>query len=115
MSSRISTTELRVSVIVSNFNGAKYLPRLLETLLAQRGVRTQIIVVDRNSSDDSAKILAAASEVVVVRERPESGLATGYAIGAEHATEELLFFCNEDMWFDPDCLRLLAERIDLTR
>jgi GT2 family glycosyltransferase len=103
----------RVSAIISNFNGARYLPKLLETLRAQRGVEVEIIVVDRNSSDESASILANCQGVKVVQEPPESGLVTGYDVGAVHATTELLFFCNEDMWFDPDCLRRLAERIDL--
>jgi GT2 family glycosyltransferase len=102
-----------ISVVVSNFNGAKYLPRLLETLGSQRRVTTEIIIVDRNSTDGSVEILAAHADVRVVREPPESGLVTGYAVGAAHATSDLLFFCNEDMWFDPDCLRLLVERIDL--
>lgn len=109
------SNEPRVTVIVSNFNGATYLPKLLESLTAQRGVKAEIIVVDRNSTDDSLRILTAAAEVIVVHERPETGLAAGYAAGAERATTELLFFCNEDMWFDPDCLRLLAEGIDLER
>jgi len=103
----------RVSAVVSNFNGAKYLPRLLETLRAQCGVEVEIVVVDRNSTDASAAILAAHPNVKVVQERPESGLVTGYDVGSAHASYDLLFFCNEDMWFHPDCLRRLAERIDL--
>jgi GT2 family glycosyltransferase len=104
---------MNVSVVVSNFNGAKYLPRLLDTLQSQRGVEADIVVVDRYSTDDSAKILAAYPEVRVVKEKPESGLVAGYSVGAEHASHDLLFFCNEDMWFDPDCLSSLASRIDL--
>jgi GT2 family glycosyltransferase len=106
-------SNLCVSVIVSNFNGAKYLPRLLDTLRGQGGLETEIIVVDRNSTDESDVILAADPDLLVVRERPESGLVMGYAVGAEHASHDLLFFCNEDMWFDPDCLRRLAGRVDL--
>jgi GT2 family glycosyltransferase len=104
---------MQVSAIVSNFNGAKYLPRLLATLRGQCGVETEVVVVDRHSTDDSAAILAANPDIRVVKERPESGLVTGYAVGAEHASHDLLFFCNEDMWFDPDCLQRLASRIDL--
>jgi GT2 family glycosyltransferase len=97
-----------VSVVVSNFNGAKYLPKLLETLRAQRDVRLDLIVVDRHSTDDSASILTTAPDVRVVQEPPQSGLVTGYAVGAAHARESLVFFCNEDMWFAPDCLARLA-------
>lgn len=106
---------IQISAIVSNFNGAKYLPKLLETLHCQRGVDIDIVIVDRNSTDESHAILAKYPGVNVVQEPPESGLVTGYAIGAATATSDLLFFCNEDMWFDPDCLRLLSARIDLSR
>lgn len=99
-----------VTVVVSNFNGAKYLPRLLESLSAQRGVATEIIVVDRHSRDASAEILSAHPHVKVLSEPPESGLVSGYAVGAEAATAALLFFCNEDMWFDADCLARLVAR-----
>jgi len=104
---------MAISVIVSNFNGAKYLPRLLETLKAQEGVTLEIIVVDRNSSDDSLEILARHPGVKVVAEPPESGLVAGYAAGVPHAQYEHFFFCNEDMWFAPDCLATLEKHINL--
>jgi GT2 family glycosyltransferase len=102
---------MAVSVIVSNFNGAKYLPRLLETLKAQERVTLEIIIVDRNSIDDSPKILAQHPEVKVVKEPPETGLVAGYAAGVPHARYEHLFFCNEDMWFDSQCLHRLEEAL----
>lgn len=106
---------MAISVIVSNFNGAKYLPKLLATLHAQQGVEIEIIVVDRNSHDASHEILAADPSVKVVQEPPESGLVSGYAVGAKHARHEHLFFSNEDMWFEPDLLKRLEERIDLSQ
>ena len=106
---------MAVSVIVSNFNGARFLPRLLDTLRAQRAVTLEILIVDRHSNDDSLAYLAKQPDVHVLHERPESGLVTGYDVGVPHARYEHLFFCNEDMWFDPDCLHQLEKRIDLTR
>ncbi len=102
-----------ISVIVSNFNGLRFLPRLLESLRAQRGVAAEIIVVDRQSTDGSAEFLAAQADVRVVTEPPQSGLVTGYQAGMRVATGELCFFANEDLWLDTDCLRRLAEQIDL--
>jgi GT2 family glycosyltransferase len=106
---------MAVSVIVSNLNGKKFLPRLLETLRGQNGATIQIVVVDRFSHDGSQEYLAAQSDVAVVREPPETGLVSGYAAGAALARHDHLFFCNEDMWFDADCLRLLEERIEVDR
>jgi GT2 family glycosyltransferase len=103
----------QVSVIVSNFNGAKWLPRLLETLKAQEEVELEIIIVDRNSTDESAAILASHADVKVVSHRPETGLVCGYDEGFALATHDLLFFCNEDMWFEPTCLRRVSEVISL--
>jgi GT2 family glycosyltransferase len=103
---------MAVSVIVSNLNGMKFLPRLLDTLRGQRGVTAQVVIVDRLSRDGSAEYLAGHPDVTVVREPPETGLVSGYAAGFPYARHEHLFFCNEDMWFDADCLRLLEERID---
>jgi GT2 family glycosyltransferase len=102
---------MAVSVIISNFNGAQYLPRLLETLKAQEDVTLEIIVVDRNSTDDSPKILAQYPDVKVVQEPPESGLVAGYSAGVPYARYEHLFFCNEDMWFDLLCLHELEKAL----
>ena len=102
-----------ISVIVSNFNGLRWLPRLLESLRAQQDVEMEIIVVDRRSTDGSGTYLAAQPDVRVVSEPPETGLVAGYEHGTKFARGELYFFCNEDMWFHPECLKRLAAVIDL--
>jgi GT2 family glycosyltransferase len=104
-----------VSVIISNFNGFKYLPKLVETLKAQKGVHVELIIVDRNSSDKSDLFFAQHTEIKVVKEPAETGLVSGYHAGSLHATNSLLFFCNEDMWFEPDCLMRLTNAIDLSK
>lgn len=94
-------------------NGERYLAKLLDTLAAQRGVEVETIVVDRHSTDLSMAILAEHPAVRVVHEPPESGLVAGYSVGARQASHPLLFFCNEDLYLDDDCLRELAARIDV--
>lgn len=103
---------MAVSVVVSNFNGEKYLPRLLETLRTQEAVTLEIIVVDRNSTDSSKAILSQHPDVKIVTEPPESGLVAGYAIGVPQAQYEHFFFCNEDMWFAKNCLALLENEMN---
>ena len=102
-----------ISVIVSNFNGLKYLPRLVETLRQQQNVTMEIIIVDRESADGSVPYLTALPDIRVVSEPAATGLVSGYAAGAAVARYDHLFFCNEDMWFDPMCLSLLEQHIDL--
>jgi GT2 family glycosyltransferase len=107
--------QMSVSVIANNFNGERFLPRLLSSLRAQRGVTLEIIVVDRHSTDKSLDILSQQSDITVVHAPPELGLVAGYAAGVSKAACENLFFCNEDMWFDPDCLYNLEKQISRER
>jgi GT2 family glycosyltransferase len=105
---------MAVSAIISNMNGLRFLPRLLETLRCQHGVTVQLIVVDRHSHDGSQEFLAQQPDVTLVSEPPQTGLVRGYAAGVAQARHDHLFFCNEDMWFESKCLELLEAHIDLT-
>ena len=104
---------MNVSVVISNFNGNRFLPKLLGTLRSQNGGVPEIIVVDRNSTDGSVDYLAAQHDVKVVEHPPQAGLVSGYATGYQVATRDHLYFCNEDMWVDNHCLKLLESAIDL--
>ncbi|MES2307872.1 MAG: glycosyltransferase family 2 protein [Verrucomicrobiota bacterium] len=106
---------MAVSVIVSNFNGISFLPRLIESLRAQQGVELEIIIVDRKSTDGSLDFLRDVSEIQLITEPPETGLVAGYHAGSKIATRENLFFCNEDMWFSSDCLSKLEKAIDIDK
>ncbi len=117
-SSRSTTAKdcaAQVSVIVCNLNGDKFLPRLIESLQTQRGVEVEIIVVDRESKDGSLEYLAGVPGVKVVSEPAATGLVAGYHAAVPAATHDLLFFCNEDLWLDQDCLSSLARHISLPR
>ena len=105
---------LRISVICSNYNGLRYLDRCLGSLRAQRGVSIELLVVDRLSTDGSLDYLSRQRDVQVVSQQPETGLVAGYHAATQIASGELFFFCNEDLWLDENCLRLLSRRIDLS-
>lgn len=100
-----------VSFIVSNFNGGKYLPRLVESLREQEQVEVELIIVDRQSTDDSPAFYAKNPWIKVIQHPPETGLVSGYAEGLKAATHDLLYFSNEDMWYAPDCLQLCVEAL----
>ena len=100
-----------VSFIVSNFNGAKYLPRLIQSLQSQEDIDLELIIVDRQSTDESPHIYTENPWIRVIKHPPETGLVSGYAEGAKIASHDLLFFSNEDMWYAPDCVRLCIQAL----
>jgi GT2 family glycosyltransferase len=103
---------MAITAIISNFNGLKYLPRLLDSLKSQQGVELEIVIVDRQSTDGSVEYIQTLPEVVWVTEPPESGLVAGYHAGTKVATKGNYFFCNEDMWFESDCLVHLERNLN---
>jgi GT2 family glycosyltransferase len=46
-----------VSIVINNFNYARYLPHAIDSALAQTHRPTQVIVVDDGSTDDSRPVI----------------------------------------------------------
>jgi glycosyltransferase involved in cell wall biosynthesis len=80
-----------ISVIISNFNGEKYIQRLLKSLRAQKNVSLEIIVVDRGSTDKSLQFLSEEPGIKLISHPAEFGLVAGYARGFQIATKRLIF------------------------
>ncbi len=105
----------RLSVVVLNYNGARWLDRCLASFRAQTiAADCELILVDNASPDGSGR---QAAELVAGRrnERFQQnganlGFCGGNNQGAKTAQGEYLFFLNNDTWLEPDCLAcLLAE------
>jgi glycosyltransferase involved in cell wall biosynthesis len=54
----VNLSSLEVSVVMSVYNGAKYLRESVESILSQEGVDLEFIIVNDGSTDDSGNILA---------------------------------------------------------
>ena len=49
---------MKVSIVVPVYNASKYLERCLDSILASLGkIDGEILAIDNNSTDDSAKII----------------------------------------------------------
>ena len=106
-----------VSVIISNQNGAKWLPRNFASLQRQTMFdNLEILVVDNCSVDGSAALarreLAAFPRATVIENAQDLGFTGGNNVGAEAAKGELLFFVNNDAWLEPDCLEQLVREFN---
>jgi glycosyltransferase involved in cell wall biosynthesis len=101
-------TEL-VSVVVPVYNGARFLPRCIESLSAQDHPDVEIVVVDDGSSDDSAQIARRLGARVV--RRPHEGLAPTRNAGIEAARGALIGFCDADDHWKPQKARLQAAHL----
>src|SRR5207247_474866 len=107
---RSDMTEPVVSTIVVNYNGSHLLPDCLGSLQKQDVDGHEIIVVDNGSIDESAEVIGRFGLRLLALGR-NYGLPAAYNRGAEIAAGRYLFFVNNDMRFEPDCVRELADAL----
>ena len=98
-----------VSVVVVNYNGARYLDRCISAALAQDYPDLEVIVVDNASSDGSPDLLDEKFPgVLVVRNRENLGFAGGTNTGIRASHGEYIFTLNNDAFPGPGCIRHLV-------
>ncbi len=99
------------SVVIPAFNARRYLPDTIDSILAQRGVDIEVIVVDDCSKDDTAdQVMAIARHDPRVRFLRTASNYGGPAgprnEGIAAARSQWIALCDADDLWHPDKLRL---------
>ncbi|MGZ5199180.1 MAG: glycosyltransferase family 2 protein [Telluria sp.] len=100
-----------VSVIVPTYLQAHFVPRALDSLLAQSLPSWEAIVVDDGSPDDTARVLApflADPRIRCIRLSSNGGLGHALNTALSHARGELIAYLPSDDVFYRDHLRELS-------
>ncbi len=101
----------RVSIIIPNYNGQKYLGDCLASLhrLDFPGDMYEIIVVDNASSDRSREFIAAMyPNVVLIKAEKNLGFASGCNLGIKNSSGEYIVLLNNDTVVDSNWLKELV-------
>jgi glycosyltransferase involved in cell wall biosynthesis len=90
-----------LSVVLCTYNGASYLPSLLDSLAAQHRPPDELVVSDDGSTDNTAHLVAefAGRVPFAVRwfqQERRLGPAANFVAAAEHARGEWIAFCDQD-------------------
>jgi GT2 family glycosyltransferase len=93
-----------VSIVLVTWNSAPYLRRCLEGITGQRGVETELIVVDNASTDGSA-------EHATIRNDTNRGFSAAVNQGVAAARGEYVLVVNPDCYLTPDYAALLIEAL----
>lgn len=91
-----------LSIVIPNWNGARFLPTCLDSLARQTYTPLEIIVVDNASTDESCQLIQSGYPGVTLIELPENRGFTGACnTGIEAASGEFTALLNNDTEVDP--------------
>jgi len=98
------------SVVINNYNYAKYLGKAIESVLAQTLQDFELIVVDDGSTDSSRDLILSFSDERIVKVFKENGgQASALNAGFEKARGEYVAFMDSDDLFDANKLEELLK------
>lgn len=108
-----STISMKVSVIIPNWNGKKFLKDCLDSLAAQSFRDLEVVLVDNGSRDGSADYVRDQYPWVKLVALPENlGFAAGNNRGLEECRGEYIVALNNDTKVEPGFLAAMVEAAD---
>lgn len=93
----VETSTPMVSIIVNNFNYAKFLQQCIESALAQAYPRVEVVVVDDASTDNSPELIRAfGGRIVPVLQAVNGGQAAAMNAGFAASRGDVIIFLDAD-------------------
>lgn len=104
-----------VSIIVPVYKVEKYLPKCIDSILAQTFSDFELLLVDDGSPDNSGKICdeyAKRDSRIRVFHKPNGGVSSARNLGLDEARGEWVTFVDADDWLDSNCMAKCSEQFE---
>ena len=104
------------SVVIPVYNVKDYLPKCIDSVLAQDFEDYEVILIDDGSTDGESgeicdRYAAAHPERIRAIHKPNGGVGEARNVGIEAAQGEYLIFIDSDDYIAPDMFRVLADAV----
>jgi len=102
-----------ISLIVVNYNGARYLQALIDTLLDQSYKNYELIIWDNNSADHSTTLIENMhlEFITLVKHHQNIGFAKANNEALRYCRGDYIMLLNNDTLLHPRCLQELYNEI----
>lgn len=99
----MENSELLLSIIIPNYNNAKYLNRCINSIIISKSDNFEVIVVDDGSNDDSLEVLNKIDDKrVKVFQKKNGGVSSARNMGIENSNGQYIVFCDADDYYKED-------------
>jgi len=107
--------QLKVSIVLPVYNGAKYLRESIQSCLDQTHRNLQLVIVDDCSTDETPKIIKEFAErdyrVTSIRNKTNLHLPGALNVGFRNSTGDLLSWTSHDNCYAPDAIEKLVRQL----
>ncbi len=103
----------RVSIVILNFNGVKYLQEFLPSVVSTIYDNLEIVVADNGSNDDSISFLQSNyPNVTLITNPTNEGFAGGYNWALKKVQADYYVLLNSDVAVDPNWISPMVELLE---
>lgn len=103
----------KITILIPNYNGKKWLKQLLPTIEKVTYPNLEVLIVNNGSTDDSASFLKKNyPEFKVLEIKKNRGYAGANNLGVKRATGRYILFLNNDTKVTPNFLGPLVKKIE---
>jgi glycosyltransferase involved in cell wall biosynthesis len=96
-------------VIINNYNYAAFLREAIDSVLRQTYDRTEIIVVDDGSTDNSREIIASYGDRLISILKQNGGQSSAFNAGFERSRGDIVIFLDADDMLLPQTAERMAQ------
>jgi glycosyltransferase involved in cell wall biosynthesis len=105
----MKNAKLSFSIITPSFNQGAFLRQTIESVLTQKYIPVQYIVMDGGSTDDSKAILKSYGKKLWWQSKRDKGQSDAINQGLKKATGDIIAYINSDDYYLPGALYTVAQ------
>ena len=106
----------QISVIIPVFNTGQYLHKCLKSIIGQKNIDLEIIIINDGSTDESTEILRNYQEefpdLITLFEQENKGMSVARNKGIEIANGKYLGFVDSDDWISEEMYSIMVDKAE---
>lgn len=109
----MGNNRMKTSVVMATFNGSRHVKEQLDSLLNQSILPDEIIIADDASTDGTTDILrtfknSSPIPTTIIERNKTHGYAQNFSDAALSATSDIVLFCDQDDYWEPDKIEIIS-------